>query len=383
MNSKEFSEKSPGKVVNTDREYCAFIPDPLPPEIVWSSELVNLLTEAERALSQLLEVGKTFPNPHIMAKPFIRREAVLSSRIEGTHTTLEELYVLEAQQLPLFETNANAKEVQNYVKALEFGLNRLDVLPISLRLIRKLHEYLMKDVRGEFWHPGEFRRSQNWIGAAGATLQTVTYVPPPVEEMHSCLYHFEKFIHSASELPDLIRLAMIHYQFEAIHPFLDGNGRVGRLLIPILLVNWKLLAQPLLYLSAYFESKRSEYYQRLLAVSQLGEWENWLKFFLKGVRDQAKEAKIGVDRIITLRRRYENLFRNERASARLMQVIDYLIGQPVTTIRQVEAGINASTYQVAQRYVNRLVQLGVLREVTGMSRNRIYRADEILRVILA
>ena len=201
-----------------------------------------------------------------------------SSRIEGTRTSLQELLTYEARQLPLFE-NPDAHEVHNYVKALDFGLERAGSLPISQRLIRELHACLMEGVRGEYATPGEFRRSQNWIGGPGATIETASYVPPPVEEMHVCLNDLEKYIHSPSDLPPLIRIGLIYYQFEAIHPFLDGNGRVGRLLVSLLLSAWGLLPQPLLYLSAFFEIHRQEYYDQLLSVSQKGTWEAWLRFF--------------------------------------------------------------------------------------------------------
>ncbi len=381
MNPAEFTNSSSGRMIHTRKGYWAFVPAPLPPKIEWSAGIMAILSEADRALIQLAEVGKTFPNPHVMVKPFVRHEAVLSSRIEGTRTTLDELYAYEAVQLSFLEPGSDAQEVHNYVRALEYGLERLATLPVSLRLIRELHEHLMASVRGEHWYPGEFRRSQNWIGSPGATIETATYVPPPVEEMLTALDQFEKFIHLPSELPPLVRLAFIHYQFEAIHPFLDGNGRVGRLLIALLLCEWGLLPQPLLYLSAYFEANRQAYYQHLLAVSKKGDWEDWLRFFLIGVRDQSLDAKQRVHALLALRTQYQQQLKQERAFDRLIQVIDFLLGQPITTVRQIEAGIGVSDYKVAQRYVNKLVQLGILREITGMGRNRIFRADEILRAM--
>jgi Fic family protein len=380
MNPSDFLPTAPGQTIRTPRGYCAFLPAPLPPEMEWSSGLVSLLSEADRALARLAEVGRVFPAPHVMVRAFVRQEAVLSSRIEGTRTTLEELLTYEATQLSFLES-LDAREVQNYVYALDYGLERLASLPVSLRLVRELHKTLLTGVRGEHWTPGEFRRSQNWIGPPGSTLETAPYVPPPVDEMRNALNQFEKFTHAPSDLPLLIRLGLIHYQFEAIHPFLDGNGRVGRLLIALLLCEWDLLPQPLLYLSAFFEANRLEYYARLLAVSQRGDWDGWLRFFLTGVRDQASQAAARLHKLETLRSRYARQVQTERTSERLLQVIDFLLGAPIVSVRQVQAGISASDYKTAQRYVQKLVQHGILREVTGKGRNRLYRADEILHAI--
>jgi Fic family protein len=252
MNPNDFHSPETGQVVITQSGYYAFIPAPLPPSLSWTLPLISVLAEAERELSRLSTLAEAFPFPQLLTQPFMRREAVLSSRIEGTRATLAELYTYESAQLSLIETNDDVREVQNYVTALDYGLERLQTLPISLRLIREIHEKLMTGVRGRNLTPGEFRRSQNWIGPAGSTLVTATYVPPSVEEMHQALGDLEQFIHASGEVPALARAAMIHYQFEAIHPFLDGNGRVGRLLMALLFAEWKLLPQPLLNLSVYF-----------------------------------------------------------------------------------------------------------------------------------
>ncbi|MFH1633092.1 MAG: Fic family protein [Chloroflexota bacterium] len=381
MNPTDFSPNTPGNLIRTRSGYWAFVPNPLPPKIDWSADLISLLSEADRALTQLGEVGQAFQASHIMVKPFVRQEAVLSSRIEGTRTSLEELYTYEAAHLSFLESRADAHKVHNYVSALEYGLGRLTTLPVSLRLIRELHQRLMQGVRGEHWTPGEFRRSQNWIGPPGATIETATYVPPPVDEMHTALDQFEKYIHEPPKLPPLVRLGLIHYQFESIHPFLDGNGRVGRLLTTLLLCEWDLLLQPFLYLSAYFEAQRSQYYRHLMAVSQHGDWDGWLRFFLMGVRDQSRESRERVMALNALRVSYQRQLQDERAVEQLMRVIDFLFGQPIATIRQIETGIKASDYKVAQRYVEKLEQHGILREITGKARNRVYRADKILNTI--
>jgi len=247
-------------------------------------------------------------------------------------------------------------------------------------LIRELHSHLMAGVRGEYWTPGEFRRSQNWIGPAGSTLESAPYIPPPVDEMYQALDQFEKFLHNPSDIPPLLRLGLIHYQFEAIHPFLDGNGRIGRLLISLLLCAWKLLPQPLLYLSAYFEADRPAYYDRLLSVSQAGAWEAWLAYFLKGVKSQAEDAIQRVHRLQDLQQRYRARFQTSRAPARVLQVVDFLFERPVLTIQQVGTMLGVH-FPSAQHYVEQLEEAGVLREITGQARNRVYRADEILEAI--
>jgi Fic family protein len=228
--------------------------------------------------------------------------------------------------------------------------------------------------------PGEFRRSQNWIGPPGSTLETARLVPPPVDEMHTALGPMEKFMHAVSDIPPLVRNALIHYQFEAIHPFLDGNGRVGRLLVILLLIEWGLLSQPWLYLSAYFETHRTAYYDHLLKVSQRGEWENWLFFFLEGIRDQSMDAIARIERLQLMRRVYNERISDERAAERLMQAVDVLFERPILSIRQLEVAMGVP-YRTAQRYIEKLALLGILRETTGRARNRLYQADEILSAL--
>ena len=290
MDTESFRNSPAGRVVHAAGEYWAFVPNPLPPKLAWTSELVVTLSEADRALGELAGLGRSLPNPHLLIRPFVRREAVLSSRIEGTQSTLFDLYAYEAVQLSMFKPPPDVREVYNYVRALEHGMARLPTLPLSLRLIREIHAHLMEGVRGEHQTPGEFRRSQNWIGPPGCTLTDARFVPPPVPEMQESLHALETFLHASPTLPPLMRLGLIHYQFEAIHPFLDGNGRVGRLLITLLLCAWDLLSEPLLYLSAYFDAHRQDYYDLLLRVSQHGAWEDWLTFFLRGIATQAQDS---------------------------------------------------------------------------------------------
>lgn len=380
MDPREYRSSDAGKAVLTPTGYWAFLPNPLPPEINWSSSLVSILSEAERDLSRLATLISAFPFPRLLTQPFMRNESVISSRIEGTRASLIDVYAYETAQLSFFERTDDVREVYNYVRAMDYGLERLRSLPVSLRLIRELHEKLTENVRGGMLTPGEFRRSQNWIGPVGSTLSTAPYVPPPVEEMYQALDELEKFIHADTDIPLLIRAGMIHYQFEAIHPFLDGNGRVGRLLLALLLCEWALLSQPLLNLSVYIEHHRQEYYDLLLGVSQKGAWEAWLSFFLRGVSEQARESVYRIDRLQGIRANYQPIVEHDRNSSRMAAVIDYLFSRPVLSVRQAadELGI---PFKTAQAYLMKLVQAGVLREVTGHARNRIFQADEILRAV--
>jgi Fic family protein len=340
--------------------------------------MVSLLSRADRALGELSGIGRALPNPHLLILPFARREAVLSSRIEGTQASLSDLYAFEAA--PRAEETGDVREVVNYVRALEFGLSRLKDLPVSLRLIREIHERLMRGARGEHSTPGEFRRSQNWIGPPGCLLNDATYVPPPLEEMRTCLDALEHFLHAEHNIPPLVQLALIHYQFEAIHPFLDGNGRVGRLIIVMLLCLWDLLSQPLLYLSAYFEANRQTYYELLLSVSQRGTWKEWVLFFIEGVDSQARDAVRRSHRLQDLRREYRTRFQTTQSSARLLQVVDLLFGSPILTVTRVKEAIGVS-FPSANRYIGQLEEAGIVHEITGQARNRLYRAGEIIRAI--
>jgi len=306
MKPNEFHNRKVGQVIRTQNGYWAFIPAPLPPEIEWTTPLISTLSEADRELSRLTTLAGNFPFPRLLVQPFIRREAVLSSRIEGTRASLMDLYHYESAQLTFLEPADDVREVHNYVLALDYGLERLKTLPVSLRLIREAHAKLMEGVRGGNLTPGQFRKTQNWIGPAGRTIETAKYVPPPVDEMQNALNDMEKFIHAETGVPILARAGMIHYQFEAIHPFLDGNGRIGRLLMMLLFHEWNVLSQPLLNLSAYFERYRQEYYDRLLAVSQQGNWEEWLRFFLRGISVQSQDSVFRMTRLQGIRTKYEH-----------------------------------------------------------------------------
>lgn len=388
MDLESFGKSPSGRLVRAGQgtaAYWAFVPNPLPPNLDLSRDLVRTLSEADRALGELAGLGRSLANPHLLINPFIRREAVLSSRIEGTQASIADLYAYEAGQLPLpglAEANvADVREVANYVHALEYALQRRETLPVSLRLVREMHQRLMTGVRGEHMTSGEFRKSPNWIGAPGCTLNEATYVPPPVDQMHEALTQLEHYLHAEDDpYPPLVRLAFIHYQFEAIHPFLDGNGRVGRLLVGLLLVHWGLLSLPLLYLSAYFEAHRDDYYRLLLAVSEQGAWQPWVQFFLQGVARQAEDAVSRIRRLQQLHVEWRERLSLARTSALSLRLLDALFDTPFVTIRRA-ADILGVTYASAQQHVLRLVEAGILRQLGDSSYGRIFVAQEILETL--
>jgi len=378
------TQQPSGKFISVgtgDAQYRAFVPDPLPPHVEFDMELVLALSEADRRLGELAGVGRSIPNPQLLIRPFMNREAVLSSRIEGTQAGLEELYEFEAASAAArSKMPSDVAEVANYVNALEHGLARLSALPLSLRLLREVHSKLMEGVRGGQATPGEFRRSQNWIGRPGCSLDQATFVPPPVPEMQEVLSSLESYLHAEDSLPPLIRIAAIHYQFESIHPFLDGNGRVGRLLISLLLNHWELLPMPLLYLSAYFERYRQEYYERLLGVSMNGRWREWLLFFLRGVIEESRDAsgrlKLLEDLAIEYRRKVMSL----GGSVLPLRLVESLFSVPVVTVSEAQE-ILGVTYHSARLAVRKLVDLGILQKPSEAVYGKRFVASEILRAV--
>jgi Fic family protein len=367
----------PGRKVRQREGYTAFIPDPLPPAIEWNRTLVHALSDADRAVGRLAGEGRGLPNPHLLIRPFVRREAVLSSRIEGTQATLGELLAVEAG-VAVDRSPDDLREVANYVTALEYGVKRLEKLPASPRLVRELHDRLMKGVRGGYATPGEFRRSQNWIGPAGCTLTNATYVPPPPGELLETLGAWEKFLHDRS-LPPLVHVALAHSQFEAIHPFLDGNGRVGRLLITLLLIERNVLPAPLLYLSAFFEATRQEYYARLLGVTERGEWGAWLEYFLNGVARQSEDAVSRTERINALLSRWRLAVAGtpSKGAARLVEL---LAENPFWTVKRAAERLDVA-YTTAQRAIEALVSKSILVQTTDAKRDRVYCARSILDIL--
>jgi len=391
-----------GTYVKQATGYQAFIPAPLPPDppVEIDAELGRLTSEADRALGRLDGVATVLPNPDLFVSMYVRQEAVLSSQIEGTQSTLEDVLQFEVDSKGR-EFPKDIQEVVNYVRAMNYGLERLKTLPLSLRLIREIHGKLLEGVRGSHRTPGEFRTSQNWIGPPGCTLNAATFVPPPVHEMHEALDNMERFLHDNS-LPLLIQCGLAHAQFETIHPFLDGNGRVGRLLITFLLCYRQALGRPLLYLSHYLKQHRAEYYDRLMAIRNDGNWEGWLKFFVRGVFEVSREATEMARNIVRLRdghrcvlsekllpekpttaapdslqsRRRRALAGHSREEVTAthydLLLLEYLFEQPIVTIRMVAQRLNC-VFVTANKVVNRFVKLGLLEEVTGFQRNRRFR----------
>lgn len=371
-----------GRYVRQPTGYRAFIPAPLPPEppLALTGELQSLLSQADRALGRLDGSVLTLPNPDLFVFMYVRKEAVLSSQIEGTQSSLQDLLAAEAD---LFDEAMprDVDEVVNYVRAMKHGLHRLEELPVSVRLIREIHAELMQGVRGGRLQPGELRRSQNWIGPAGCTLMTAAFVPPPHEDVPQALGDLERFLHQDEELPPLVRIALAHVQFETIHPFLDGNGRVGRLLITFLLTECGVLHKPVLYLSHFFRQHRQAYYEHLQAVRDRGEWEAWLAFFLRGVIEVAGEAADTARRIQLLREANRAAITDGlgRAAGNGHRVLEMLFDRPIVTVADVTA-LTGTTYAAANSLVARLVELGILREMTGYARNRRFRYEPYIRL---
>ncbi len=380
MDPKEFDHSSPGRCIKVPTGYWAFIPHPLPPDISYDTPLIHLLSEADRLLGELSGTGRLLANPYLLIDPYVRREAVSSSRIEGTQASLSDLFFFEASERESPRA-PDVCEVRNYVRAMEYGIERLRDLPISVRLIGEIHGILMKGVRGDHATPGEIRRSQNWIGPPGCSLQEATYVPPPVEEMKSALSDWEKYLHADTDTPPLIQCALMHYQFEAIHPFLDGNGRIGRLLITFFLWERDLLTQPLLYLSTFFDRFRDDYYARLLAVSKNGDWRSWIEFFLRGVINQSKDAISDARKIIELHEKYkQRLEATKKIPESAYRLIEELFSNPVLSISSLSKkwGIPFNSVKTG---VLRLVSLDILREETGRKRNKLYIASELIELL--
>ena len=388
MNLDRYRDSPSGRLAKAGQppyEYWTFIPHPLPPKLTFGPELLLRLSTADRTLGELAGLGRAIANPHLLIGPFIRREAVLSSQIEGTQADITDLYVYEAGQLPLpglrpdAAPEADVREVLNYVRALEYGIDRLQTLPVSLRLIRELHEHLMRGVRGENATPGEFRRTQNWIGPPGCTLDEADFVPPSAEEMQIALHAFESYLYEEN-YPPLVRLALIHYQFESIHPFLDGNGRIGRLLMVLLMIHWQLLPMPLLYLSVYFHRHRDQYYDLLAAVSRTGAWQEWLSFFLEGVTSQANDALFRAKQLQDLQRGWHEQLISLAATGRMHGAVDLLFEKPVIAAHDLIDRLEVS-HQTAMRILRQMEEQGIVTQVGDRQRNRRYLAAPIIKVV--
>ena len=361
-----------GRYIQQPARFRAFIPSPLPPEppIVVSPEMQVLLSKADRALGRLDGSIQTLPHPDLFVFMYVRKEAVLSSQIEGTQSSIQDVLAAEAQILSP-DRPKDVDEVVNYVRAMNYGLKRLEELPVSVRLIREIHAELLKGVRAQHLTPGDIRTSQNWIGPVGCSLNEATFVPPPPHEVAKHLGDLEIFLHSDIQLPMLIRIGLAHVQFETIHPFLDGNGRVGRLLIAFLLCEQEILLKPVLYLSHYFKQHRQQYYDHLQAVRDRGSWEEWIIFFLQGVIEVSKQATETARRILMLRETHRSTIteRFGRAAGNGHRVLEYLYEHPILSTNEVRDLIG-TTYAAANELVGKFVSNGILREITGQARNR-------------
>lgn len=366
-----------GRYVSQPTGYKAFIPSALPPKppIRLSPKLQLLLSKADLALGRLDGSIQTLPNPDLFVLMYVRKEAVLSSQIEGTQSSLQDLLAAEAKVLDS-SIPRDVDEVINYVNAMNYGMKRLLDLPVSVRLISEIHEKLMDGVRGSHLTPGEIRRSQNWIGPAGSPLAKAIFVPPPPGEVQHALGDLERFIHSESPLPLLIRIGLAHTQFETIHPFLDGNGRVGRLLITFLLCEQGVLHKPVLYLSHYFKRHRREYYEHLQSVRDEGNWEGWLEFFLVGVSEVSAQASETARRILALRERHRAAITEHlgRAAGNGHKILESLYKRPIVSVNAIQE-LTGTSYPAANQLVSRLTQLDILKETTARKRNRIFRYD--------
>ncbi len=382
MNTADIKPTRAGHYVHQSTGYRAFLPAPLPPEppLDLGDPLRGLLSDADYALGRLDGAVLTLPNPDLFVFMSMRKEAVLSSQIEGTQSSLQNLLAAEAR-LHDPDAPADVGEVVNYVRAMNHGFQRLGTLAVSVGLIREIHAALMEGVRGGALAPGELRTTQNWIGPAGSTLGEATFVPPPPDVVPQALGDLGRFLDRDDDLPVLVKVGLAHAQFETIHPFLDGNGRVGRLLVTLLLTERGKLARPVLYLSHYFRRHRAEYYQRLQAVRDAGDWEGWLAFFLTGVVEVSREATRTAAAILRMREDFRNRIteRLGRAAANGHRIMDRLFDHPIVTVATVRGwlGITAAG---ANNLVTRLVQAGVLREITGYARNRRFRFDPYLRL---
>jgi len=358
--------------------YEAFMPKPLPPDppLQWDTGLLKLLSDAAAAVGRLDGMAGNLPNPDPFVASYMRREAVLSSQIEGTQSSLDDVLAHEVEArvagLP-----ADIAETVNYVRAMHLGLSLLDEIPLSSRLIRRMHGELMKGVRGQERSPGEFRTTQNWVGPAGCTLETAAFVPPSPDDLPAALKDFEVFLNDGNE-PSLVLAGLAHAQFETIHPFLDGNGRIGRLLVTLLLVERRVLARPLLYLSRFLKQNRSEYYDRLNAIRTHGDWEGWLRFFLTGVAVTANDAVRVAAELSTLTDSHRQA--SQHLGKYAWPLLDLMAEHPIITIKHASARLGATPSTVG-RLLDGLVALGVVDEITGGRRNRVYRYSPFLDVL--
>lgn len=378
---EDFSTNAPGTLVaispGSRESGLAYVPDLLGPQLELDAALLALHEQAMFALGDLNGLGRRLPNPNLLIRPFVGREALSSTRIEGTRADYGQLVLFEAD--PVAPTD-DIREVINYVHALDIAWQRPADRPISVSFIRELHQALLHDVRGGARNPGAVRSMPVWIGAPNDTVQSARFVPPPPSELIRLLDDLVAYASSPPELPSLLHLAVIHYQFETIHPFEDGNGRLGRLLLPVLLHEWGFLREPLLYLSAYFEDHRDAYFDHLFNVNRQGDWRTWLAFFIEAIRIQAMDAVARGNALLDLREHYRQRYQTSQ-TARILPILDRLFERPTITVSEAATAANVS-FPAASRNIGKLLSDGMLVEQTNRQRNRIFLAPQIMATIL-
>lgn len=378
MKNREFLGRS-GRYIKQLAGYKAFVPEPLPPkepELIIDDELQAYLSKADRSLGRLDGSIQTLPGPDLFVYMFVKKEAVLSSQIEGTQSSLSNLLKREAEILDP-DAPRDVNEVINYVGAMNLGLSLLDTLPVSIRLVKEVHQRLLENVRGQEQNPGHLRTSQNWIGPAGYQISDATFVPPAPADMISALSDWEKFLHKSDNLPLLVKIGLAHAQFETIHPFLDGNGRVGRLLIALLLCEKEVLLKPVLYLSYYFKRNRQEYYDLLQGTRDSGDWESWLKFFIRGVDEVSQQATQTARDIVELREEHRAKIVKDfgQVAGNGLIVLEHLFTNPIISVGQI-AELTGVSFAAANTLRGRLEDVGVLVEITGQARNRRFQYND-------
>ena len=371
-----------GKVVQVDGvngdQYNVFVPNPLPPKIEFDEELVLILSKAEEKLGKLSGVCLTLPSPNLLIIPYLRKEAIMSTRIEGTRISMQEVLLSEAKEKE--EKTKDAQEVINYINTVNYALTKIENSPINLELIKEMHKVLMENVRGDEKAPGEFREVQNWIGSELSKVSDANFVPPNPEAVPKLMEDLIEYLNTEHNVSVLIRCALMHYQFETIHPFCDGNGRIGRSLITVYLCKKKKIIKPLLYISEFFEKHRLEYNELLLRTGQTGKFENWIKFFLKAVEVQSEDALVRAHKLLDLREAYRKRVQREAQSSDILNIIDYLFSNPFITVKKAQIILDV-TYPTAKKYMEKLAEYEILKETNRLQREKTFVAHEIYEII--
>jgi len=371
-----------GKVVQVDGvngdQYNVFIPNPLPPNIEFDEELVLILSRAEEKLGKLSGICLTLPSPNLLIIPYLRKEAIMSTRIEGTRISMQEVLLSEAKERE--EKTKDAQEVVNYINTVNYALTKIEKSPINVELIKEMHKVLMEGVRGDEKAPGEFREVQNWIGSELSKVSDANFVPPNPEAVPKLMEDLIEYLNTEHNVPVLVRCALMHYQFETIHPFCDGNGRIGRSLITVYLCKKKKIIKPLLYISEFFEKHRLEYNELLLKTGQTGKFEGWIKFFLKAVEVQSEDASVRAHKLLYLRESYRKRVQREAQSSDILNIIDYLFSNPFITVKRAQHILDV-TYPTGKKYVEKLVEYEILKETNRLQREKTFVAYEIYEII--